>query len=79
MNKRQKKKLFKKKTGFNPFIGMIYSHPLWHYFIGKPWGGQKEWERQWEAGMKRARKAAEIRNLENVTRILAKRRKPHEK
>lgn len=39
MNLRQKKKLFKKKTGKNPSKWMHYGTLIYHKAIGKPWGG----------------------------------------
>lgn len=39
MNKRQKKKLFRKVIGLNPPEGLIYTSLDYHVFIGKPWGG----------------------------------------
>lgn len=39
MNKRQKKKLFRKNMGWNPPDCLIYTSLDYHVFIGKPWGG----------------------------------------
>ena len=39
MNKRQKKKLFRKTMGWNPPDCLIYTSLDYHVFIGKPWGG----------------------------------------
>lgn len=39
MNKRQKKKLFRKTMGWNPPDCLIYTSRDYHVFIGKPWGG----------------------------------------
>lgn len=39
MNKRQKKKLFRKNIGWNPPDYLIYTSLAYHAFIGKPWGG----------------------------------------
>lgn len=39
MNKRQKKKLFRKTMGWNPLDCLIYTSLDYHVFIGKPWGG----------------------------------------
>lgn len=39
MNKRQKKKLFRKIIGWNPPDRLIYTSLDYHVFIGKPWGG----------------------------------------
>ena len=39
MNLRQKKKLFKKKTGKNPSKWIHYGTLRYHKAIGKPWGG----------------------------------------
>lgn len=39
MNKRQKKKLFRKIIGWNPPDCLIYTSRDYHVFIGKPWGG----------------------------------------
>lgn len=53
MNKRQKKKQYKKITGQNPPMRLLYSGMGYHVMIGKPWGGLarlKKW---------RATKAAE--------------------
>lgn len=44
MNKRQKKKLYKKKTGKNPPKQLHYSEKKYHKAIGKPWGGEKPQE-----------------------------------
>lgn len=41
MNKRQKKKLYKKKTGKNPPKQLRYSEKEYHKAISKPWGGKK--------------------------------------
>ena len=41
MNKRQKKKLYKKKTGKNPPKQLRYSRKEYHKAISKPWGGEK--------------------------------------
>lgn len=41
MNKRQKKKLYKKKTGKNPPKQLHYSRKEYHKAISKPWGGEK--------------------------------------
>ena len=41
MNKRQKKKLYKKKTGKNPPKQLHYSEKEYHKAISKPWGGEK--------------------------------------
>lgn len=46
MNKRQKKKLFKKRTGQNPPGWMHYTSRRFHNFLHKPWGGLKELRRQ---------------------------------
>lgn len=42
MNKRQKKKLYKKITGHNPPAWMSYKELVYHDAIGKPWGGRKQ-------------------------------------
>ena len=42
MNKRQKKKLYKKITGHNPPAWMSYKEWLYHDAIGKQWGGRKK-------------------------------------
>ena len=42
MNKRQKKKLYKKITGHNPPARMSYKEWMYHDAIGKPWGGRKK-------------------------------------
>lgn len=39
MNKRQKKKLFRKVIGSNPPEELIYTSLDYHVFISKPWGG----------------------------------------
>lgn len=39
MNKRQKKKLFRKIVGWNPPDCLIYTSLDYHVFIGKSWGG----------------------------------------
>ena len=41
MNKRQKKKLYKKITGHNPPAWMSYKEWLYHVVNGKPWGVKK--------------------------------------
>lgn len=41
MNKRQKKKLYKKKTGKNPPKQLRYSEKEYHKALSKPWGGKK--------------------------------------
>lgn len=46
MNKRQKKKLFKKTTGQNPPGWMHYTSRRFHNFIHKPWGGLAELKKQ---------------------------------
>ena len=46
MNKRQKKKIFKKRTGQNPPGWMHYTSRRFHNFLHKPWGGLKELKRQ---------------------------------
>lgn len=50
MNKRQKKKLYKKKTGKNPPKQLHYSGKEYHKAIRKPWGGEKPLENySWES------------------------------
>lgn len=44
MNLRQKKKLFKRITGYNPG-GIDYGGPKYHAAINKPWGGLAEYKR----------------------------------
>lgn len=44
MNLRQKKKLFKKITGYNP-RGISYGDSGYHAAINKPWGGLAEYKR----------------------------------
>lgn len=39
MNKRQKKKLFRKTMGWNPPDGLIYTSLDYHILVDKPWGG----------------------------------------
>lgn len=63
MNKRQKKKEFKRATGSNPPVWVSYKGEFYHIILEKPWGGLKE-KRQQEA-----------RNLEAFNRVMAKRRK----
>lgn len=46
MNKRQKKKLYKKITGHNPPAWMSYKEWLYHNAIRKPWGGRKKIQKQ---------------------------------
>lgn len=46
MNKRQKKKLFKKMTRNNPPEWLSYSGKLYHSLIEKPWGGLAELKKQ---------------------------------
>ena len=49
-NKRQKKKLYKKKTGKNPPKQLHYSGKEYHKAIRKPWGGEKPLENySWES------------------------------
>ena len=45
MNLRQKKKLFKKKTGYNPKC-LYYGGSRYHEAINKPWGGMAELKKQ---------------------------------
>lgn len=46
MNKRQKKKLYKKLVKNNPPKWMKYSGMIYHTVISKPWGGEKEYQRK---------------------------------
>lgn len=46
MNKRQKKKEYKKLAGSNPPGWMQYRGWLYHAMIGKPWGGRKRTRQQ---------------------------------
>lgn len=46
MNKRQKKKLFRKITGQNPLKWISYSGIYFHVRIYKPWGGLAELKKQ---------------------------------
>ena len=46
MNKRQKKKFFKKKVGWNPPSTLHYSRLDYHVLTKKPWGGMTELKRQ---------------------------------
>lgn len=46
MNKRQKKKLFRKAIGSNPPEELIYTSLDYHILVDKPWGGLKELKRQ---------------------------------
>lgn len=46
MNKRQKKKLFRKVIGSNPPEELIYTSLDYHVFISKPWGGLAELKKQ---------------------------------
>lgn len=39
MNKRQKKKLFRKAIGSNPPEELIYTSLDYHILVDKPWGG----------------------------------------
>lgn len=39
MNKRQKKKLFRKIVGWNPPDCLIYTSLDYHILVDKPWGG----------------------------------------
>lgn len=39
MNKRQKKKLFRKIVGWNPPDCLIYTGLDYHILVDKPWGG----------------------------------------
>lgn len=39
MNKRQKKKLFRKTIGSNPPEELIYTSLDYHILVNKPWGG----------------------------------------
>ena len=57
MNLRQKKKLFKKITGYNP-RGLSYGDSGYHAAINKPWGGLAEYKRL------KATEAVEDFNLE---------------
>lgn len=42
MNKRHKKKLYKKITGHNPPARMSCKEWIYHVVIGKPWGVKKK-------------------------------------
>ena len=53
MNKRQKKKLFRKTMGWNPPDCLIYTSRDYHVFIGKPWGGLAAQKKQEATGQKR--------------------------
>lgn len=46
MNKRQKKKLFRKFTGQNPPKILLYSNLNYHIAVDKPWGGLKALKKQ---------------------------------
>ena len=86
MNLRQKKKLFKKKTGYNPqkyaeqVFGcdassrMKYSGCIYHNCIKKKWGGLAELERKQESETRELKRQQEIKNLENMNRILGRRK-----
>ncbi len=68
MNKRQKKKLFRKKTGTNPPNWLNYKAPVFHSLTGWAWTGFGRFVEQCEEGKR-------IRNLETFNRCMAKRRK----
>lgn len=85
MNLRQKKKLFKKKTGYNPqqyaerIFGcdascrMKYSGRIYHNCIEKKWGGLAELKRKQESETRELKRQQEIKNLENMNHILGRR------
>lgn len=68
MNKRQKKKLFKKKTGINPPEWLSYKAPAFHSLTGWAWIGFTRFIKQCEGKEK-------IRNLETFNLKMAERRK----
>ena len=75
MNKRQKKKEYKKLTGSNPPKWMSYHGETYHCVIQKPWGGLKA-ALHLEAWMRKVKRQQEtIRNLEGFTRAMTERRK----
>lgn len=63
MNKRQKKKAYKRLAGNNPPVWMSYKGQFYHIVLGKPWGGLKMDRQQ------------ETKNLEVFNQAMAKRRK----
>ena len=68
MNKRRKKKLFRKKTGTNHPNWLNYKAPVFHSLTGWAWTGFGRFVEQCEEGKR-------IRNLETFNRCMAKRRK----
>lgn len=65
MNKRQKKKLFKKVVGNNPRIPLNLHSECYHHIIGKPYGGTTE----------RAKRQQEtIKNLHGFIQAMTERR-----
>lgn len=76
MNKRQKKKLYRKIWGANPPKDLQYSGYVYHSLIEKPWGGSvKELWAKYEAREQRLKIDREINNLINAAKILTERRR----
>ena len=79
MNKRQKKKLYKKRVGHNPPAGMPHSHVI--YQSGAPEGKAfsevlREWAQPFQERLREAVKyLLNTQNTVNTARILSKRRK----
>lgn len=71
MNQRQKKKLFKKRTGVNPPKWLSYKAPVFHSLTGWSWMGFNRF-------IKKCEEKKRIRNLENFNRVMTKGRKSHE-
>lgn len=64
MNKRQKKKLFKKRIGNNPRKELRFRSECYCHIIGKPWTGRNALKRQQETS-----------NIETFNIAMTKRRK----
>ena len=79
MNKRQKKKLYKKRTGYNPPKTIKYSHETYRMGVqeGKTFSeALREWAQPFQEQLKEAvRYLLNTHNTVNTARILSKRRK----
>lgn len=79
MNKRQKKKLYKKRTGINPPKVIKYSHKIYRMGVqeGKPFlEALREWVQSFREQLREVIKyALNTYNTVNTARILFKRRK----
>lgn len=75
MNKRQKKKEYKKIAGANPPKWMIYHGETYHNALQKPWGGLKAAIHLEELIREAKRQQETIRNLEGFNQAMTERRK----